>query len=414
MKTLRAVVARCFRKVPTASSVQTVTRPLRVERSKHNVSRKAISRSALYVLYALKKAGYPAYLVGGGVRDLLLGLQPKDFDIVTDKRPEVLRQLFKRNSCIIGKRFRLLHVFFSKEVVELSTFRSMLHAEKSNQQNNIYGTIEEDVWRRDFTINALYYNIADFSIVDFVGGIQDLAKKQLRIIGEAETRYREDPVRLLRALRLAAKLDFEIEAKTVAPIPALGYTLLTVPPARLLDEFSKLFLKGHAVSSFFMLERFDYFSILFPGLSRYASDQHNIALRDFMENAMQSTDKRIAQGLSVSPAFLFAAIYWVPLCLELQNSSQPEGGEEFNKVAFSLLVEQAKVIAIPRKMMEMVVAIWSLQKRLTVIRRRKTSALLRHAYFSAALDFLDLRVKMGAPYKKNLQFWQQKTGKSRC
>jgi len=239
--------------------------PTIIPRSEHGISRSNVSENALKVLYRLHKSGYQAFLVGGGVRDLLLGLRPKDFDIATDAHPEDIRQLF-RNSRLIGRRFRLAHVRFGRDVVEVATFRA--RGEESDEErqqsdsgrilrDNVYGGIDEDIWRRDFTVNALYYNIADYSVWDFTGGIDDLRTRTLRLIDDPWTRYREDPVRMLRAARFSAKLGFDIAPDTLAPIRDLGYLLADVPAARLFDESLKLFQTGHAARSFDKLVEYD-------------------------------------------------------------------------------------------------------------------------------------------------------------
>ncbi len=211
--------------------------PLRiVSRDEHSISRANISENALKVLYRLNKAGYEAYLVGGGVRDLLLGREPKDFDVATDASPEEVRKLF-RNCRLIGRRFRLAHVHFGREIIEVATFRAAHEPESDGAvsengmllRDNVYGTLEEDAWRRDFTVNALYYNIRDFSVVDYTGGMADLQAGRLRIIGDPHERFREDPVRMLRAVRFAAKLGFRIDPESEAAIRELGYLMEEFP-----------------------------------------------------------------------------------------------------------------------------------------------------------------------------------------
>ena len=276
--------------------------PVIIPRSEHSISRADISPNALKVLYRLKEAGYQAFLVGGAVRDLLLGLKPKDFDVATDALPEEVRRLF-RNCRLIGRRFRLAHVFFGNEIIEVATFRAAAAPEREDAEDveaeadtgaesrrdepaeftppsdsehrafdtrgrilrdNIYGTIEEDVWRRDFTANGLYYNIEDFSIWDFVDGVNDVKARRLRLIGDPETRYREDPVRMLRAVRFAAKLDFSIESNTEGLIKRLANLLDGVPPARLFDEVLKLFLSGFGAKTYELLQQHGLFEHLFP------------------------------------------------------------------------------------------------------------------------------------------------------
>ncbi len=259
-----------------------------VPRAEHTISRANISPQALKVLYRLKDAGYQAFLVGGAVRDLLLGLYPKDFDIATNAHPEQVKKLF-RNCRLIGRRFHLAHVRFGMEIIEVATFRAA-HTEVDEDhgvdetghrvldehgrilRDNLYGTIEEDVWRRDFTANALYYNIEDYSIWDYVGGVPDAAARVLRMIGDAETRYREDPVRMLRAARFAAKLDFTLHPDTEAPLHRLAYMLDSVPPARLFDETAKLFLAGSALASFDVLTSLGLLPHLMPDVAKAVAE----------------------------------------------------------------------------------------------------------------------------------------------
>ncbi|MFZ1390582.1 MAG: polynucleotide adenylyltransferase PcnB, partial [Dokdonella sp.] len=262
---------------PTASAAQPTDSadarlvPRIIPRAEHGISRKNISNGALRVLYRLHEAGYKAFLVGGAVRDLLLGGHPKDFDIATDATPEQTRALF-RNCRLIGRRFRLAHVVFGHEIVEVATFRGIGEVGDSDRhvvdgrivRDNVYGTIEEDAIRRDFSVNALYYDIADFSVRDYVGGIADLQQRTMRLIGDAEQRYREDPVRMLRAARLAAKLDFAIAPEAEAPIKVLAPLLADVAPARLFDESLKLFLSGHGLESLRRLHNLGLLGQIFP------------------------------------------------------------------------------------------------------------------------------------------------------
>ncbi|MEJ2481005.1 MAG: polynucleotide adenylyltransferase PcnB, partial [Acidihalobacter sp.] len=246
-----------------------------IPRDRHSISRRNISKAALRVLYGLHDGGYRALLVGGAVRDLLLGRQPKDFDVATDATPEQVRKLF-RNCRLIGRRFRLAHVMFGREIIEVATFRGTGESGDGDRhivdgrivRDNIWGTIEEDAKRRDFRVNAMYYDIADFSVLDDVGGMQDLHDRVLRLIGDPETRYREDPVRMLRAARLAAKLDFEISPSASAPFAELAPLLGQAAPARLFDESLKLFMAGHALKSFRTLRRHGLLAPLFPATAR--------------------------------------------------------------------------------------------------------------------------------------------------
>ena len=263
-----------------------------VPRNQHSISRKSISDAALKVLYRLSKSGHRACLVGGGVRDLLLGVQPKDFDVATDATPEEVRALFK-NSRIIGRRFRLVHIRFGRDIIEVATFRA--HSEDSPKteldthgrilRDNTFGDIEEDAIRRDFTVNALYYDISDYSVLDYAGGLADIEARQLRLIGDAATRYQEDPVRMVRAIRFAAKLDFDIEASAADAIHECGRLLAAIPPARMFDEVVKLFHSGSALRAFALLREFNLLRYLVPALDEWLQDEPSETMLDFIDQA---------------------------------------------------------------------------------------------------------------------------------
>ena len=281
------------------------------------------------VLYRLHKAGYEAHLVGGAVRDLLLGREPKDFDIATDATPEEVRQLF-RNCRLIGRRFRLAHVHFGPEIIEVATFRSMQPPPEDEHQNeegmilrdNIYGSIEEDAMRRDFTVNALYYSIADFSIIDYAGGVDDISKGELKLLGDPEQRYREDPVRMLRAVRFSARLGFRITAETLGPIAELADLLDAVPSARLFEETLKLFMAGQAYETFHLLHQYGLLQYLFPSTDAVMSGDYDQRITGMIDQGLKNTDERIEIGKPVTPAFLFALMLWEPvreLAAELQQ-----------------------------------------------------------------------------------------------
>jgi len=306
-----------------------------IPRDQHSVSRKHISKNALSVLYRLHESGYRALLVGGGVRDVLLGRSPKDFDIATDATPEQVRRLF-RNCRLIGRRFRLAHVLFGRDVVEVATFRAAGEdvpgrtADENGRllRDNVYGTIEDDVPRRDFTVNALYYDIADFAVLDHVGGMQDLRDGVLRLLGDPETRYREDPVRMLRAARFAAKLGFKLHEDTEKPIAELSSLLAGIPPARLIDECIKLFHTGHGAASLHELVRLDLLRWLLPPLHEAMSQvEDDGAAWAFLYAALSNTDRRVADGLPLSTAFLFAALLWPVVVMQAQahaHAGQPD------------------------------------------------------------------------------------------
>ncbi|MEG1680699.1 MAG: polynucleotide adenylyltransferase PcnB, partial [Stenotrophomonas sp.] len=289
-----------------------VTTPFTVRvipRDQHTISRRDISPNALRVLYRLRESGFGAYLVGGAVRDLLVGGRPKDFDVATDATPEQVKQLF-RNCRLIGRRFRLAHVVFGREIIEVATFRANSDDGSDRQtddggrllRDNVYGSIEEDAIRRDFTANALYYAIEDFSVRDYTGGFEDVMARRMKLIGDPEQRYREDPVRMLRAVRLAAKLNFEIEAATAEPIPRLASLLGEAAPARLFEEVLKLFLSGHGVASFEGLERYGLLAVLFPESAAALKSNRTGALRRILIEGLRNTDERVANEEPVSPA----------------------------------------------------------------------------------------------------------------
>lgn len=370
-------------------------------RSEHNISRANINSNALKVLYTLKDAGFSAYLVGGGVRDLLLELHPKDFDVVTNAQPEEIKPLFRR-CLLIGRRFRLAHVYFGREMVEVATFRAAQNSKSNSTQqhsqhgmllrDNVYGTIVEDVWRRDFTVNALYYNIENFSVVDYCNGMADLRNKILRIIGDPDHRYHEDPVRLLRAVRLAAKLDFQIETNTEAPLKKLAPLLQHVPPARLFDEVIKLFHSGKALPTLKLLRHYQLLEQLFPQTAdAIKNDQHADALLTLV---CQTTDDRINSGKHVSAAFLFAGILWYPFQTKAtalaESNSWPIA---LHSAAHKIISAQTKLISIPRRFSSAMREIWELQPRLENCFLKQIHRLAGHPRLRAAYDFLVLRAE---------------------
>jgi poly(A) polymerase len=372
-----------------------------LSRAQHGISRKNIDKHALKVLYRLHNAGYHACLVGGAVRDLLLGLTPKDFDVATDATPEQVNKLF-RNCRLIGRRFRLAHIHFGRQIIEVATFRADHHERtQSGIQNetgrivrdNVFGELADDVWRRDFTANALYYDIADFSVIDFVGGYDDIKNRRLHLIGDVETRYREDPVRMLRAIRFSAKLGFEIDKESRIPIHSLGYLLKDIPPARLYEEVLKLFHSGHAVRSFELLLEFDHLKYLFPEAAKVISQDEQV--KQMLIIAMKSTDDRIRNDLRVTPAFLFAALLWHPV-----NSRVHEFVEKgmpysvaIQKSATRILSQQSASVSIPKRFSTTMRDIWGLQTRFHYRAGKRALSVLEHAKFRAAYDFLCIRAQ---------------------
>lgn len=419
-------------KVLLKSSTRQNLQPLILQRSEHKLSRRNISQYALKVLYHLHDAGYAAYLVGGGVRDLLLGLSPKDFDIATNAHPEEVAALF-RNSRLIGKRFRLVHVHFGRHIIEVATFRAapkqsdrdpnMTGAAADGRiiRDNVYGTLEEDIFRRDFTINAIYYNIADYTLIDCVGALDDLKSGLIRIIGDPYQRYREDPVRMLRAIRFSAKLKFNIHVETEKPIFELGKLLANVPAARLFDEYLKLFLSGFSEDSFRLLRHYGLITLLFPSLAHLLAREEHLAqveelsqgtkkiwIERFLQLAFKNTDDRIREDKSVSAHFLLAALLWYPIQCETDKLAVEHElpiNSAFHTAFENIWQEQRNSFAIPRRMLQMVKEMSSLQFRLHKRSQKYALQFYTHPRFRAAYDLLALRAMAGEPEAIELAQW---------
>ncbi|MBT2117852.1 polynucleotide adenylyltransferase PcnB [Dyella sp. LX-66] len=388
-----------------------------IPREQHVISRKNISKAALRVLYRLHEAGYDAFLVGGAVRDLLLGGHPKDFDVATNATPEDVKKLF-RNCRLIGRRFRLAHVVYGPEIIEVATFRGTGEDDGNEGggdrhivdgrivRDNVWGSIEEDALRRDFRVNALYYDISDFSVRDYVGGMQDVENRVLHLIGDPVTRYREDPVRMLRAVRLAAKLNFRIDAAAAAPFEELGPLLLDASPARLFDESLKLFLSGHGLKSFRMLEKSGLLKFMFPATAR-SLKRGDEALRKLIEEGLGSTDARVAEGKSVTPAFLFAVLLWGEV-RDLAHAWIVKGVESataWGRAVAHVVSEQCQRVAIPRRFTITMEEIWALQPRFEQVQRKRVFRLMAHPRFRAAFDFLLLRATESQAIDQLGQWW---------
>ncbi|WP_343858005.1 polynucleotide adenylyltransferase PcnB [Aliiglaciecola litoralis] len=379
-------------------------------RGEHGISREGISDNALKVLYRLNSAGFDAYLVGGCVRDLIVGLQPKDFDVVTNATPDEVKSLFK-NCRLIGRRFRLAHVVFGREIIEVATFRGHHQNSpdekkkspkealgKQNQEgqilrDNVFGSIEEDAERRDFTINAMYYRVTDFTVTDFANGMQAIKNKRIELIGDPETRYREDPVRMIRAVRFAAKLNMQISESSAQAIHELGSLLSNIPPARLFEEVIKLFASGQGLSTFKLMQEFDLMQPLFPQLSPLLKDPKSRE-NQFIERVLINTDNRINTGLRVTPAFMYAAFLWYPIEEHTQKLMDEAGlnhFDAFNIAINDVLHRQIQRIMIPKRFSTTMREIWQLQLRLPKRFGRRAYQMLEHPRFRAAYDFLLLR-----------------------
>jgi poly(A) polymerase len=430
--------------------------PRIIPRDQHTVSRSNISPSALRVLYRLRDGGYQAFLVGGCVRDLLVGIEPKDFDVATDALPEEVRKLF-RNCRLIGRRFRLAHVFFGREIIEVATFRASTAppqgeepepdiedenaveaaieadvdtvAEHENDvryreppeadlervfdktgrivRDNVYGTIDDDVWRRDFTANALYYNIADFSLWDYVGGAEDIAARRLRLIGDPETRYREDPVRMLRAARFEAKLPFTLDPATAEPIERLGNLLAGVPPARLFDEMLKLFLAGHGEQSIEVLRRRGLLAHLLPSVDEYLSKHPGSLVEKLLMQGLRNTDERVLAGKPVTPTFLLALLLYGPIASFIE-ATPPEHWHELRTIldaCYKAIRQVQAHMTVPRRFSLGVQEMFALQPRLEHPRGRRALRLLELPRFRAAYDLLLLRAEHGLAARGMADWW---------
>jgi poly(A) polymerase len=440
---------------PAASIATPSATPRIITRSEHNVSRAHISPNALRVLYRLRDGGFQAFLVGGCVRDLLLGIEPKDFDVATDALPEQVKRLF-RNCRLVGRRFRLAHVFFGRDIIEVATFRAasapspgeepipetdlddeevpgLDEAEQDTDdavpdarapfeedsaerafdasgrilRDNVYGTIDADVWRRDFTCNSLYYNIADFSIWDYVNGAADVAARTLRMIGDPETRFREDPVRMLRAARFEAKLGFSIDPVTAAPISQLSELLADVPQARLFDETLKLFLGGHGARSFRVLRARGLLGSILPSVDAYLARHPGSLVEKLLVQGLENTDARVQADKPVTPTFLFALLLYGPIA-GIIEATPPERWHELATIldACDQAVREAQSrISIPKRFSLGVREMFALQPRLEHPRGRRALRTLEHPRFRAAYDLLLLRAQLGMASQETADWW---------
>ncbi len=415
---IRKFIKRFFNRAISPSGQDVLPSTLcRISHKQHGITRNQISANALKVTLTLQQAGYSAYIVGGAIRDLLLGIKPKDFDIATNAMPEEIRGLFRR-SRIIGRRFRLVHVMFGDEIVEVSTFRANYTTDSeagmmlSNSadphgrllHDNIFGSQEEDVLRRDFTMNALLYNPATEEILDYLNGYQDVQARCLRIIGNPEQRYREDPVRMLRAVRLAAKLNVQLDEITAAPIGDLAPLLQNVPSARLFDEILKLLLSGHSLVCLIDLRRRGLHHGLLPILDIVLEQPLG---ERFISIALKNTDERIQQNKPVSAGFMFAILLWhETLAAWNRRLAQDEKPIPALHLAMTeTLSAQRNQIAIPRRFDSMIYDVWSLQPRFQLRSGNKPFRILEHPRFRAAYDFLWLRCESGEIDKEIAEWW---------
>ena len=390
---IKKFLKRVFRR---SAKAKTVGNAQVIPYALHGVPREQISYGARRVTDGLQAAGFQAYVVGGAVRDLLLGKTPKDFDVATDATPEEVRRVFRR-SRIIGRRFRLVHVMFGEELVEVSTFRRMIETEDAQTdehgrllRDNEFGDQEQDAARRDFTANALFYDPATQEIFDYHRGYADTRDGVLRIIGDPLVRYREDPVRMLRAVRLSAKLGISLDPATALPIAKLKSLLDNVPEARMLDEVLKMLLSGHSVECIQQLRKMELHHGLLPLLDVIMEQPTG---EKFIMLALKNTDERLSQGKSVSPAFLFAALLWHEVLaawnLLVAQGERPVGA--MHTAMDEVLARQKKKLAIPHRHDAIMKEIWLLQQRFEQRSGQRPYRLLEQPRFRAGFDFLLLR-----------------------
>jgi poly(A) polymerase len=375
----------------------------------HGIRRDSISHGARRVCEGLHKEGHAAYVVGGAVRDLLLGVKPKDFDVATDASPDEVHRLFRR-SRLIGRRFKIVHVISGSETVEVSTFRAGDASDTDEHgrvlRDNVFGTREEDAARRDFTVNSLYYDPAAETVLDFHDGMHDLRKKSVRVIGDPQARYRQDPVRMLRAVRFAAKLGFHIDPRTFAPIAGMASLLENVPPARLFDEMLKLLMSGHAVPCVGQLRAAGLHHGVLPLLDVILEQPLG---EKFVLLALGQTDERVQAGKRVSPAFLFASLLWHEVLAEWNK--QQRSGERplpaLHAAMDKVLDIQTEKLAIPRRFTTVMKEIWALQPRLEQRSGKRPFTLLAHEQFRAGFDFLLIRAASGECPPELGDWWER-------
>ncbi|MBI5918023.1 MAG: polynucleotide adenylyltransferase PcnB [Nitrosomonadales bacterium] len=380
--------------------------------AEHGVSRDDISFGAKRVTDGLQAAGFKAYVVGGAVRDLLLKREPKDFDVATDATPEEVRRVFRR-AHIIGRRFRLVHVMFGQETVEVSTFRRALEAEEAQTdehgrilRDNEFGNMEQDAARRDFTANGLFYDPTTQEIFDYHQGVPDVRANVLRMIGDPATRYREDPVRMLRAVRLSAKLGMMLDKDTAAPIASMKELLSNVPEARLLDEMLKLLMSGHSVECIKKLRSMHLHHGLLPMLDVILEQPMG---ERFVMLALENTDLRIREDKPTSPAFLFAALLWHEVLADWGR--RQAAGERplpaLHEAMEAVLERQRKQLAIPRRYDVTMKELWLMQPRFDQRSGQRPFRLLEQPRFRAAYDFMLLRCESGETEAELGDWWDE-------
>ena len=406
---IRKLLRRVFsRAAPTTPPREAALIPF----EQHGLARESISPAARKVCHVLQEAGHKAFVVGGAVRDLLVGQTPKDFDVATSATPEEVRALFRR-ARIIGRRFKIVHVMSGPETIEVSTFRASQDADESSTDehgrilhDNVFGNQSEDATRRDFTVNALYYDPGTQTIHDYHHGVADLKQKTLRMIGDPRTRYREDPVRMLRAVRLGAKLGLAIDPAARAPIREMAVLLENVPAARLFDEMLKLLLSGHAVKCLTQLREEGLHHGLLPLLDVILEQPMG---ERFVWLALENTDERVGQGKPVSPGFLFATLLWHQV-LAAWEALKAEGEHPQPALFIAMdrvLDEQAKKLAVTRRIVGDIKDIWALQPRFDKRTGKMPYRLIEQPRYRAGWDFLRLRGMSGEVPMELVDWWEE-------
>ena len=393
---IRKLISRVFGGKKAAASHR---EPAVIPVSRHGITRDRISPGSRRVCEGLQQQGHQAYVVGGAVRDLLIGADPKDFDVATDATPDEIRRAFRRSRAI-GRRFQIVHVMMGQETIEVTTFRGMLDANAKTDEHgrilhdNVFGSQADDAARRDFTVNALYYDPATEAVIDYHHGVGDLKQKTLRMIGEPRARYREDPVRMLRAVRLAAKLGLIIDPAASRPIREMAELLENVPPARLFDEMLKLLTSGHSVNCITRLRDEGLHHGLLPLLDVILEQPLG---EKFVMLALANTDERVRAGKGVSPGFLFATLLWHEV---LAHWEKLKAAGELKIPALyqamdTVLDVQGEKLAITRRIAGDIKDIWSLQPRFESRAGKRPYGLLEHPRFRSGYDFLLLRGESG-------------------
>lgn len=390
--------------------------------SEHNIFPRMIPHNALTVVKKLQGNGYEAYIVGGCLRDLLLDKKPKDFDVATNANPDQIKAVFQRQCRLIGRRFRLAHIMFGRDIIEVATFRAdhqAKHSSELSRQNadgmllrdNVYGTLEDDAKRRDFTVNALYYDPKNNLLIDYFNGVEDLRNGKLRLIGNAETRYPEDPVRMLRAIRFMAKLDMFLDRESESPIKQCAPLLKHIPAARLFDESLKLLQNGYGLKTYELLQHYQLLPHLLPSLTPFFTAKQDSLAERMVRTALISTDERVKDNLRINPAFLFAAFYWYPLrekMEQLKNEAALNNFDALSVASGEILDGLCRALAVPKRYTMVIREIWTLQLQLPKRSGNRAEKIIAQPKFRAGYDLLAMRAELeGNELIELVKWWHE-------